>query len=448
MGTSLPQGSFAPLSVGGPGAPPQVGWRWARLTDLARLESGHTPSRSRPEWWGGDVPWIALPDIRALDGREAFETAERTNELGIANSSARVLPAGTVVLSRTASVGFVTVMGRPMATSQDFVNWVCGPDLDPHFLAILLRASRDQIRALASGAVHKTVYVPTVQSFFIRAPDVAEQRRLAARVYEQLALQERARAAAQVQHSCADALAKSLLRDAFARSAPVRAGEPVSPPRTGWKWEKITSVARLESGHTPSRRHPDWWGGDVPWIALPDIRALDGRLAYSTSECTNVLGIANSSARVLPTHTVVMSRTASVGFVTMMGRPMATSQDFVNWVCGPTLDPFFLAYALRAAREYIRGLASGAVHKTIYMPTLHSLQVWMPPIEEQRRIVAELDARLAEADRLRSALATRLEQIEDLPSAILNAAFTPSPRSAPLPAPGAEHARLPDLVHA
>jgi hypothetical protein len=59
----------------------------------------------------------------------AQDTLESTNEQGIANSSARLLPEGTVVLSRTASVGFVTIMGRPMATSQDFVNWVCGPEL-------------------------------------------------------------------------------------------------------------------------------------------------------------------------------------------------------------------------------------------------------------------------------------------------------------------------------
>ena len=92
------------------------------LVDLARLESGHTPSRYHPEWWGGDIPWISLADIRDLDGRVAYETREHTNQAGIAHSSARVLPEGTVVLSRTASVGFVTIMGRPMATSQDFVN--------------------------------------------------------------------------------------------------------------------------------------------------------------------------------------------------------------------------------------------------------------------------------------------------------------------------------------
>ena len=60
------------------------------------------------------MPWLALPDIRRLDCREAHETLERTNADGLANSSARMLPPGTVCLSRTASVGFVTILGREM----------------------------------------------------------------------------------------------------------------------------------------------------------------------------------------------------------------------------------------------------------------------------------------------------------------------------------------------
>jgi hypothetical protein len=132
----LPE-DFVPISAGAPrrSAPPR--WNWHLLTRLARLESGHTPSRNHPEWWGGDIPWISLPDIRELDGRTTQQTRERTNQLGVANSAARVLPVGTVVMSRTASIGYVTIMARPMATSQDFVNWVCGPELVPEFLAYL-----------------------------------------------------------------------------------------------------------------------------------------------------------------------------------------------------------------------------------------------------------------------------------------------------------------------
>ena len=62
------------------------------------------------------------------------ETAEKVSPLGIANSAARVLPAGTVIVSRTASVGFSALIAEPMATTQDFVNWICGPRLRPKYL--------------------------------------------------------------------------------------------------------------------------------------------------------------------------------------------------------------------------------------------------------------------------------------------------------------------------
>jgi Type I restriction modification DNA specificity domain len=85
------------------------------------LETGHTPSRRHPEWWGGDIPWIGIRDATENHVRTIVTTNQHTNELGIENSSARILPANTACLSRTASVGYVVVMRRPMATSQDFV---------------------------------------------------------------------------------------------------------------------------------------------------------------------------------------------------------------------------------------------------------------------------------------------------------------------------------------
>ena len=93
------------------------------------------------------MPWLALPDIRKLHGKYAYETAENTNDAGLANSSARLLPIGTVCVSRTASIGFVTLLGRPMATSQDFCNWICDPDrLDPDFLMYAFMAAQKHLQ--------------------------------------------------------------------------------------------------------------------------------------------------------------------------------------------------------------------------------------------------------------------------------------------------------------
>jgi len=105
-------------------------WSVVQVRHVATLGSGHTPSRSRPDWWEDCcIPWFTLADIwqvRREGRRFVTETEEMVSELGIANSSAVVHPAGSVMLSRTASVGFPAIMGCAMATSQDFAVWRCG----------------------------------------------------------------------------------------------------------------------------------------------------------------------------------------------------------------------------------------------------------------------------------------------------------------------------------
>jgi type I restriction enzyme S subunit len=75
-----------------------------------------------------------------------------------------------------------------------------------------------------------------------------------------------------------------------------------------------------------------------------------------------------------------------------MGRPMATSQDFVNWVCGPKIDPHYLKYVLLAENEALWRFASGTTHQTIYYPEAKAFHVCLPPLDEQKAIVSVLGA--------------------------------------------------------
>lgn len=282
-----------------------------------------------------------------------------------------------------------------------------------------------RIRAAAvnafTGAVGQQRVPPEFLSeLVLPIPPLPEQHRIADAIDAAMAEAEAVVRTAEAQRADLERLEFRIFEAAF----------PVSPlalengdELDGWTWRLLTDVARLESGHTPSRRRPEWWGGDTPWIALPDIRALDGATAFATGETINNGGLANSSARLLPAGTVCLSRTASVGFVTVMGCPMATSQDFVNWVCGEGLNPWFLAYALMASRSWLRELASGAVHKTIYMPTLKALRVCVPSFDEQARIVAHIEHCRAELVASRGAATAQRTAVAALPSVILSAAF-------------------------
>lgn len=187
-----------------------------------------------------------------------------------------------------------------------------------------------------------------------------------------------------------------------------------------WPTVPIRYVARLGTGHTPSRQHPEYWENcTIPWVTLADVGQLrDGTQAAisATTEMISPLGVANSSAVRHPAGTVILSRTASVGFSAILGSDMATSQDFATWTCGPRLHPKFLLHALRAMAPDLRRLAMGSTHKTIYMPDIAELRIPLPPREQQRRIADFLDAETARMDRLvalQTSVKQRIEERKD-----------------------------------
>lgn len=164
--------------------------------------------------------------------------------------------------------------------------------------------------------------------------------------------------------------------------------------RTPYEAVNIRRAAAMRTGHTPSRAVAENWSGErnIPWFTLADVWQLRAgkKFMCETAEKITKLGLASSAAELLPAGTVVLSRTASVGFTGIMPSPMATSQDFWNWVCTDTLEPEYLWYQFRAMRPEFDRIKSGSTHKTIYQADAAALRIILPPLEDQRRIVADL----------------------------------------------------------
>jgi type I restriction enzyme S subunit len=182
--------------------------------------------------------------------------------------------------------------------------------------------------------------------------------------------------------------------------AAIAVNDPKSALPPGWRWVPLLQLARQETGHTPSRQHPEYWNGDVDWLGIRDARKHHGAVIERTSQRITQAGLDASSARLLPARTVCLSRTASVGYVTILGRPMATSQDFVTWTCTPALLPEYLMYALMAEDKGIRRFGRGSTHTTIYFSELRAFHIALPPLEEQRAVVSRIKRLLHRADTL------------------------------------------------
>lgn len=154
-------------------------WQMEKLDDVASRGSGHTPSKSHPEYYNGGIKWISLADSSVLDNGEVHATAKEISSLGIKNSSARLHSAGTVVLSRDAGVGKVGVMGEDMAVSQHFMTWTCGETLNSWFLYYYLQSLRKEFERVSVGSTIRTIGLDYFKKLEVPVPKLDEQQSIA-----------------------------------------------------------------------------------------------------------------------------------------------------------------------------------------------------------------------------------------------------------------------------
>ncbi|MFH8473172.1 restriction endonuclease subunit S [Streptomyces sp. NPDC018000] len=194
-----------------------------------------------------------------------------------------------------------------------------------------------------------------------------------------------------------------------------------------WRVVPLTSVAEIASGHTPSRSREDWWRDcHIPWVSLHDVGTMRSvKYLHDTTQRISDAGIANSSARLLPAQTVVLSRDATVGRTAIMGVPMATSQHFAVWTCGPDLDPEYLWVLFGDAMQpFFDSFQNGSTIRTIGMGDLKAFRIPLPPLDEQRRIVECLDEETAKIDSLIVETERFVQLAKERRSALITAAVT------------------------
>ena len=155
-------------------------WVEKKLEDLAKRGSGHTPSKSNPEYYNGGINWVSLADSKRLDSGLISTTTIEISEKGIQNSSAMLHPKGTVLISRDAGIGKSAVMSLPMAVSQHFITWTCNPRLLYNwFLYHLLQNAKPHFERAASGSTIKTIGLNFFIDLSFHIPALSEQQRIA-----------------------------------------------------------------------------------------------------------------------------------------------------------------------------------------------------------------------------------------------------------------------------
>jgi len=247
-------------------------------TVIDDIGDGGTPNTNRSEYFGGSVPWVVIQDIK----KHISSTKTSLTELGLKSCSAKLWPAGTVILSTGATIGEVGIAEVPLATKQGIHGIVCSDEVSSEFLYYKLSTLRDFLKANAQGSTIREVRAPFIRTIPISFPsDKDEQTKIATilstldRAIEQteaiIAKQQRIKTGLMQ-----DLLTKGIDEHGIIRSEATHKFKDSPLGRIPVEWE-VESLKNLTSKIVDGVHHtPTYVSEGVPFITITDITAGEG----------------------------------------------------------------------------------------------------------------------------------------------------------------------------
>lgn len=201
-------------------------------------------------------------------------------------------------------------------------------------------------------------------------------------------------------------------------------GSVLSLDTTKWNRVSLGSLGEWGSGGTPLRSEPQFYGGSIPWLVIGDLN--DGVVTAAASTITEE-GLANSSARLLPKGVLLIAMYGSIGKMGITGFECATNQAIA--FCKPDpkrTDLRYLFHTLKGIQPALLARGQGLAQKNISQTILKAWEINLPPLAEQKRIVAKVDELMALCDQLEVQQKERDTQHSQLARASLDR-FTQAP---------------------
>jgi len=418
----------------------------------------HAVSPTRPITYGivqcgpdfpGGVPYIRPADMEDEEGITEPESLLRTDpEIAFSYRRSTVRPKD-IVLSIGPSFGKVMIVPTELDganLTQGTARVASNADHDSRFIFWSLRSSfcKQQWEARVSGATFRALNLGPLAETLLPDPPPAEQRAIAAFLDRETARVDRLMAKKRelierLKEKRTALISRTVTRGlppAAARASGLPANPPLKPSGVEWigdipkQWAvmKVKFVAKMESGHTPSRSEPSNWVDDecvIPWVSLNDTKHLkEHDYIEDTAIRISEEGMKNSSAHLLPAGVVVFTRDATIGLTAITTRPAAVSQHIIAWVPGPKITPKYLLLSFKVMQQYLESFTFGSTLKTIGMTDVRKLVTPVPPLPEQAAIAAYLDEETAKLGALVGKVEEAVERLQEYRIALITAAVT------------------------
>jgi type I restriction enzyme S subunit len=190
-----------------------------------------------------------------------------------------------------------------------------------------------------------------------------------------------------------------------------------------WKVVKLGDVCSIVNGGTPKSEVPEYWNGDLNWITPKEMGKLKSIEISTTERKITEKGLKNSSAKLLPINSVILSSRAPIGHLAINKTLMATNQGCKGLVPSELLNYEYLYYFLSNSKRLLNSMGTGATFKELSTNKLASLEIPLPPLPIQIKIVEKLDVISSEIGKAVDAAETKINELSLLKQSVFQKAF-------------------------
>lgn len=160
-----------------------------------------------------------------------------------------------------------------------------------------------------------------------------------------------------------------------------------------WKKCKLGDIAEVVGGGTPSTKVDEYWNGDIAWITPKDLTSYNKVFISKGARSITKLGLSQSSAKLMPKGTVLLTSRAPIGYIAIAENEISTNQGFKSLIPKENLTTSkFLYYWLKNNVEYLKNLSVGTTFAEISGQIVKEVEILLPPLEEQRQIATILSS--------------------------------------------------------
>ena len=332
-------------------------WKEVRLGDVCtRVCSGGTPKSTNLSYYGGEIPWL---NTKEIDFNRIYSTEKTITDSGLNNSSAKwIVPNTITVAMYGATAGKSCIVKVPMTTNQACCNLAINDKVaDYEFVYYSLKNDYTTLASLANGGAQQNLNAQIIKDYVLKMPSLADQHRIASILSSldwKIELNNKINADL-------EEMAQAIFKNWFVDFEPFKDGKFVDSELgmipEGWKVGTLGDMGTIVCGKTPSKANSNYYGGDIPFIKIPDMHG--NVFVESSEDRLTEQGSLSQIKKLIPPYSLMVSCIATVGLVSINTKPSHTNQQINTIIPHNKSALFYLYQYIKNNEELLKNMGRG-----------------------------------------------------------------------------------------